>query len=128
MADIKICNLDLIAPVKKRELVIGGKTFAVEPLTVAKFIEMNQLRQSINDKSSLEEGLNLMKKMVRASVPEMTEEFMDTLPLGHLQLIVSFINDEIPDEVLNAKAQENKKKEEEKEEEEGSEAEDKSGN
>ena len=37
MADVKVCNLDLIAPITKRELVLNGAKYAVEPLTVEKF-------------------------------------------------------------------------------------------
>ena len=125
MADVKICNLDLIAPVQKRELIIGGTHFEVEPLTVARFIEFMQVRQKIADDTSLEEGFKLMKEMVRSAIPSMSEELIESLPINQLQLVVSFINDEIPEEILSGEALKNNDKKEEKE---GATAETDSGN
>ena len=127
MPDVKICNLDLIAPVQKRELILNGKTYEVEPLSVAKFIEFNQIRQKVGSGDSLEEGLKLMKEMIKAGIPSMTDQVMDAMSLAHLQLVVAFINDEIPDDVLNGKASEKNDKNEE-EQEEGDKAENESGN
>lgn len=127
MANIKICNLDLIAPAPARELVLGGVTYKVEPLTVEKFVEFNQLRQSIGADSSLQEGLKVAKGIIKSSIPEMSEEIMDRMTIAQLQLVVAFINDEIPEDVLTgAQTPENNNKKEEKEE--GAKAEDNSGN
>ena len=125
MADVKICNLDLIAPVQKRELILGGKTYQVEPLSVQMYIEFTQLRQKIDADSTIEEGLKMTREMIKAAVPEMTDEIIDKLSLPHLQLIVAFINDEIPEEVLSGEALKNNNKKEEKE---GATAETDSGN
>lgn len=125
MADVKICNLDLIAPVQKRELILGGKTYQVEPLSVQMYIEFTQLRQKIDADSTIEEGLKMTREMIKAAVPEMTDEIIDKLSLPHLQLIVAFINDEIPEEVLSGEALKNNDKKEEKE---GATAETDSGN
>lgn len=123
----KVCNLDLIAPVQKRELVINGKTFEVEPLSVQMFIEFNQMRQSLTDeKAGIEQGLLITKKMIKKAIPTMPEKLIDGMSINHLQLVVAFINDEIPDEVLKREAHENKNDKEEKEE--GANAETESGN
>ena len=126
MAEMKICNLDLIAPVQKRQLVLNGNAYEVEPLTVQKFIEFTQLQQSIKAETSITEGLAIMKKIIHAAIPSMSEDIMDRMTVSHLQLVVAFIRDEIPDEILNGKSPKNSKKKAEKEEE-GDKAEDKSG-
>lgn len=125
MPDVKICNLDLIAPIQKRELVLGGKTYEVEPLSVQMYIEFTQLRQKIGNDSGIEEGVALTKKMIKSAIPSMTDDVIDRLTLAHLQLIVAFINDEIPDEVLSGEALKKNEKEEEKE---GATAENNQGN
>lgn len=125
MPDVKICNLDLIAPIQKRQLVLGGKTYGVEPLSVQMYIEFTQLRQKIGDDSGIEEGVALTKKMIKSAIPSMTDDVIDRLTLAHLQLIVAFINDEIPDEVLSGEALKKNEKEEEKE---GATAENNQGN
>lgn len=125
MPDVKICNLDLIAPIQKRELVLGGATYEVEPLSVQMYIEFTQLRQKIGNDSGIEEGVALTKKMIKSAIPAMTDDIIDRLTLAHLQLIVAFINDEIPDEVLSGEALKKNEKEEEKE---GATAENNQGN
>ena len=124
MSEVKICNLDLIAPIQKRELVLGGMTYEVEPLSVQMYIEFTQLRQKIGTDSGIEEGVALTKKMIKSAIPAMTDDIIDRLTLAHLQLIVAFINDEIPDEVLSGEALKNQNKEEK----EGATAENKQGN
>ena len=124
MPDVKICNLDLIAPIQKRKLVLGGVTYEVEPLSVQMYIEFTQLRQKIGSDSGIEEGVALTKKMIKSAIPAMTDDIIDRLTLAHLQLIVAFINDEIPDEVLSGEALKNQNKEEK----EGATAENKQGN
>ena len=125
MPDVKICNLDLIAPIQKRKLVLGGATYEVEPLSVQMYIEFTQLRQKIGNDSGIEEGVALTKKMIKSAIPAMTDDIIDRLTLAHLQLIVAFINDEIPDEVLSG---ESLKKNEKEEEKEGATAENNQGN
>ena len=124
MSEVKICNLDLIAPIQERELVLGGMTYEVEPLSVQMYIEFTQLRQKIGADSGIEEGVALTKKMIKSAIPAMTDDIIDRLTLAHLQLIVAFINDEIPDEVLSGEALKNQNKEEK----EGATAENKQGN
>ena len=98
--NVKVCNLDLIAPVHKRELVIGDKHYDVVPLTVQKFIEFTKAREGITASSSLEDGVKLMMKLIESAVPDLEEELLNAMTLNQLQTIVAFINDEIPDEVL----------------------------
>jgi hypothetical protein len=105
MSNVKICNLDLIAPIQKREIVLGGVTYPVEPLTVERFIEFNKMRQKITSGKSVDEGLRLSKEMIKAAIPTMTEAVLKQLTINHLQYIVLFINDEIPDEVLNGETE-----------------------
>lgn len=127
MADVKICNLDAIAPIQKRKLILNGQEYEVEPLSVKKFIEFAQIRQKINADASLNEGLDLAREMIKSAIPSMPPEVMDAMTIPHLQLIIAFINDEIPEDVLNGEtSKKNNKKVKAKEE--GANAEDKSGN
>lgn len=127
MADVKICNLDVIAPVQKRKLVMNGHEYDVEPLSVKKFIEFTQIRQKINAEASIDEGLELAREMIKSAIPSMPSDVMDGITIPHLQLIIAFINDEIPEDVLKGQSPKNTKKKV-KEEQEGDKAENKSGN
>lgn len=127
MADVKICNLDAIAPIQKRKLILNGQEYEVEPLSVKKFIEFSQIRQKISAEPSIEEGLDLARGMIASAIPSMPSEVMDAMTINHLQLVIAFINDEIPEDVLKGQSPKNTKKKA-KEEQEGDKAENKSGN
>ena len=101
--NVKICNLDLIAPITKRELVIGDKTYRVKPLSVKKFIELTKMRQSVTAETSLEDAVKMMIDMVSGMVVGLEREVIESLPFAQLQTIVAFINGEIPDEDLEPK-------------------------
>ncbi len=103
MAVTKICNLDLIAPVAPRQIVLSGVSYDVLPLSVAKFIEFGQMREKISASSSVEEGLKLTMALIKAAIPSLPDDVLNSMSLGHLQLVVAFINDEIPEEVLAGK-------------------------
>ena len=102
MAVTKICNLDLIAPVAPRQIVLSGVSYDVLPLSVAKFIEFGQMREKISASSSVEEGLKLTMALIKAAIPSLPDDVLNSMSLGHLQ-VVAFINDEIPEEVLAGK-------------------------
>lgn len=101
MSNVKICNLDVIAPVQPRELVINGASYKVVPLTVGRFIELNQMRQNMGKTSTIEESLKEVMKLIKVGVPEISQEVLDSMSVAQLQLVLSFIYDEIPESVLN---------------------------
>lgn len=101
--NVKICNLDLIAPITKRELVIGDKTYAVEPLSVMKFIEFAKARQGLSATTSIEDAVKVMMELIMGAIPTMEREVLEALPIIQLQTVLAFVADEIPDEALTPK-------------------------
>lgn len=101
MSDLKICNLDVIAPIQPRQLVVGGKEYAVEPLTTARFVELNQSRQSLAKIDSIEESLKAMIVLIRKFIPKIPEKTLEMMSIQQLQLTLAFVADEIPESVLN---------------------------
>ena len=52
--------------------------------------------------------------MIREAVPSLSENEIKSFPINRLQLILAFVNDEIPDEVLKGDKNKNNKEEEAK--------------
>lgn len=98
--NVKICNLDLIAPITKRELVIGGTSYEVEPLSVMKFIEFAKARQGLSASTSIEDAVKVMMELIVSAIPSMDKAVLEALPIMQLQTVLAFVADEIPDEAL----------------------------
>ena len=73
MENVKICNLDILAPVQKRQIILGGQTYPVETLTVNSFIEFNKARLDIS-KNSLEEGFKMALDIIRLHLDGKTDQ------------------------------------------------------
>lgn len=99
MGNLKICNLEMVAPTLNRQLVVGDKTFEVKTMTVEDFIELNLLRQQIGE-ADMKEGLELMIKLVQYSVPGLPVEVVRNMSLAQLQIVIRFIFDELSDDEL----------------------------
>ncbi len=101
--NVKICNLDLIAPITKRELVINNVTYEVEPLSVLKFIEFAKARQGLSASTSIEDAVKVMMELIVSAIPSMDRKVLESLPIMQLQTVLAFVADEIPDEALKPK-------------------------
>ena len=102
MENVKICNLDILAPVQKRQIILGGQTYPVETLTVNSFIEFNKARLDIS-KNSLEEGFKMAQALIKSMVPAISQEVLDALTPAQLSKLIAFIGDEIPDDEISGK-------------------------
>lgn len=103
MSNVKICNLDLIAPVQNRELRIAGQSYEVLPLSIERFIELQQLRQSVSVDDDVIVSIEKFKQAIKSSVPSIPDEILGAFTVEQLQVVVAFVFDEIPDSVLNPK-------------------------
>lgn len=99
-ANIKICNLDVIAPVAKRELVLNGKTYEVKPATVARFIELSQLKKKQQESKDIESAIEIARTIIKKWVPEIDDNMLEQITMEQMQLIFAFISDELPEDML----------------------------
>lgn len=106
MENVKICNLDILAPVQKRQIILGGQSYPVETLTVNSFIEFNKARLDISKSNGLEEGFKMAQALIKSMVPTISQEVLDALTPAQLSKLIAFIGDEIPDDELSGKTTE----------------------
>lgn len=108
MSEMKICNLDIIAPVQKRQLILGGKEYEVLPLSVERFIELQLKRQEMVKSADLEKTFAIAKDMIKVAIPSLEDEIFSLLTMEQMSYLTDFILDNLPDEKL-AQASETKK-------------------
>lgn len=107
MSEMKICNLDVIAPVQKRQLILGGKEYEVLPLSVERFIELQLKRQEMVKSADLEKTFAIAKDMIKVAIPSLEDEIFSLLTMEQMSYLTDFILDNLPDEKL-AQASETK--------------------
>ena len=88
---MKILNLDKLAKKEGRELVIFGKTYAVDGMTVANFIETTRAAEALAGETSLVKQVEATIEMISRSVPSIEKAELQKLELPQLQAIVAFI-------------------------------------
>ena len=100
MSEMKICNLDIIAPVQKRQLILGGKEYEVLPLSVERFIELQLKRQEMVKSADLEKTFAIAKDMIKVAIPSLEDEIFSLLTMEQMSYLTDFILDNLPDEKL----------------------------
>lgn len=88
---MKVLNLDRLAKKEGRELVIFGKTYSVDGMTVANFIETTRAAEALAGESSLVKQVEATIAMISRSVPSIEKSELEKLELAQLQAIVAFI-------------------------------------
>ena len=88
---MKVLNLDKLAKKEGRELVIFGKTYPVDGMTVANFIETTRVAETLAGETSLVKQVEATIDMIARSVPAINKAELAKLELTQLQAIVSFI-------------------------------------
>lgn len=101
---MKVLNLDKFAvKQEQRKLVIGGKEYVVEPMTVENFIITTKAAESMQDRASVSEQVEATIDMIARSVPTIDRAVLNGLSLEQLQAIVAFVRG---DEVEGVEANE----------------------
>lgn len=121
MSNLKICNLDIIAPVQKRELVLSGKTYEVLPLSVERFIDLQMKRQEMVQSTDLAKTFDIAKSMIKVAIPTLEDNVFSLLTMEQMSYLTDFILDNLPDDKLVSESE--KKAEPEKAKPEKDEAE-----
>lgn len=88
---MKVLNLDKLAKKEGRELVIFGKTYPVDGMTVANFIETTRVAETLAGETSLVKQVEATIDMIARSVPAIDKAELAKLELAQLQAIVRFI-------------------------------------
>lgn len=121
MSNLKICNLDIIAPVQKRELVLNGETYEVLPLSVERFIDLQMKRQEMVQSTDLAKTFDIAKSMIKVAIPTLEDNVFSLLTMEQMSYLTDFILDNLPDDKLVSESE--KKAEPEKAKPEKDEAE-----
>jgi hypothetical protein len=88
---MKVLNLDKLTKNEGRELVLFGKTYIVEGMTVANFIETTKAAEAMNGEDSLVKQVEATIDMIARSVPGIERADLEKLSFEQLQAIVSFV-------------------------------------
>lgn len=88
---MKVLNLDKLTKKEGRELVIFGKTYPVDGMTVANFIETTRVAEMLAGETSLVKQVEATIDMISRSVPSVDKAELAKLELEQLQAIVAFI-------------------------------------
>lgn len=88
---MKVLNLDKLTPHEGRELVIFGKAYKVDGMTVANFIETTRAAEALASEVSLVKQVEATIDMIARSVPSIDRGDLAKLELAQLQAVVSFI-------------------------------------
>ena len=111
MSEAKICNLDVIAPIQKRELILGGVSYEVLPLSVERFIEITMKRREMMEAKSLEKGFEVAKEAIRLAIPNFSDEVFALISMEQMGLIMDFILDTLPEDKLQNNGEQQKEPE-----------------
>ena len=106
MSDVKLLNLDELAPVR-RSVTFGGKTYRVKEMTVEHFIEMNQLAEEL-EKSGADTPEAQVKATARSialSLEDCEEAVVRKLHIEQLAVLSRFIRNELTPEDASGKGQ-----------------------
>lgn len=97
-----LLNLDEVA-VKRRTVTLGGTAYAVKDMTVEDFIEATKEAKAIEaNKDDAVASLESTVRMIKRTIPEMTEATIRGMSFDRLTLIVRFINGELEAEASKA--------------------------
>lgn len=88
---MKTLNLDSLGAKEQRELVMGGKTHVVKPMSVKAFIATTKVIESLKEDQSVAAQINGTVSIIRNSVPTLDEEELFALPLEHLRTLMEFV-------------------------------------
>jgi hypothetical protein len=97
----KIFNVDDLSPKAERELVLGGKTYALKGLTVEDFIKTTEMAKALDKKdATLAEQFELTIGVILERVPGLPREALLPLSLDQLQATVAFVRGVDPDDII----------------------------
>lgn len=88
---MKILNLDSLAKTEGRQLIIFGKAYDVQGMTVGNFVETTKAAELLVGEVSLAKQVEATIDLILRSVPTVERSELDKLELPQLQAIVQFI-------------------------------------
>lgn len=100
---MKVLNLDKLDSKQVRQLVIGGKSYPVEEMTVGNFIETTRSAERVAE-ASIADQIEATVEMIQRSVPTLERSLLEKLSLEQLQTIVAFVRGDAVEGVEEEKA------------------------
>lgn len=96
----KLLNIDTIAPKETREIILGGEHYQLNVTSVENFLEIAKFEKKLSENQELEGQIKLIVDLINQFIPKLSKEQLMSLDVRQLRLIVEFIKDEIPEEML----------------------------
>lgn len=94
----KVLNLDALDASTVRELVLGGKTYAVREMSVADFVETTEAAKRLAEVDDLSVHMRETVRLVKRAIPGVSEKDLMALSLPNLRAVVAFVRGEDPAE------------------------------
>ena len=88
--EMKILNLDKIGKNEERTLVLAGKSYKVNEMTVSNFIETTRAAEKITESSSIADQIIATVDLITRSIPDVDRAVLEQLSLEQLQIVVAY--------------------------------------
>lgn len=97
----KLLNIDTIAPLADREIVLNGEHYKVKETSVQLFLEVAEFEKKNANIDSLQGQVQAMIDLIKKFIPDLPEEVLMRATLDQLGLMVRFIRNDVDDDELN---------------------------
>ena len=101
----KVLNLDELTTAETRELVIGGKTYAIKEMSVEDFIETTRVAEMLESEPSFAKQMEATVRLLKRSIPDLPEAMLKAMSVEQLKALTSFVRGEDPAKVVGAAAE-----------------------
>lgn len=91
---MKVLNIDSLTKTDGRELVLLGKTYVVEGMTVGNFIETTKAALALGEDATLVQQVEATVSMIARAVPGIDRAELARLSLEQLKAVVDFVQGE----------------------------------
>ncbi|MCL2874777.1 MAG: hypothetical protein FWF12_00485 [Betaproteobacteria bacterium] len=106
---MKVLNLDKLNKQEGRQIVLFGKTHAIDGMTVDNFIKTTSVAEQLADEPSIAKQVEATVDLILRSAPTIDRADLLKLELEQLQAIVAFIKGEDVDGVESSEGNGEKK-------------------
>lgn len=94
----KLLNIDTIAPLAEKEIILNGKKYAVKETSVQLFLEIVEFEKQNANIETVQEQIEAMIALIRKFIPDIPEEVLLQATVAQLGTIVRFIRNDIDEE------------------------------
>lgn len=94
----KLLNIDTIAPLVKKEIILNRKKYAVKATSVQLFLEIAEFEKQTANIDTVQEQIGAMIALIRKFIPDISEEVLLQASAVQLGTIIRFIRNDADEE------------------------------